>query len=134
MKHEITEYGMPFVLPDCITSIAILLCHTVSIPNCTSQENLKNVKLTPEIEYINNKIYQACFITYGAVDDPTNELFRLPAVGVYFLVPESERRKGEAIMRRLEVYIDGSPIFGRIAEIAKAKAEREASAAKGVSE
>jgi hypothetical protein len=65
-----------------------------------------------------------CTITYIVKHDPKQEKFKIPAMGIFHLVPMSEQegRNGEAVLRRFEVYLDAQAVWGRMGEALVAKA------------
>lgn len=49
--------------------------------------------------------------------DPRKEKFKIPALGVFSLVPEAENNEG--MIKRFEVYIDLGPVHKRMGEVAE---------------
>jgi hypothetical protein len=77
---------------------------------------------------VKDKIYLTCTITYVVKGDPKQEKFKIPAVGIFFLLDEKEQEKveeGEGVIRRFEVYLDAQAVWGRMGEVAAGKASLE---------
>ncbi|KAF4630317.1 hypothetical protein G7Y89_g7824 [Cudoniella acicularis] len=75
-----------------------------------------------EQDVAKNTIYLRCDITYIVSNDPENKKITLHTVGIFTLdavagkglIGEGE---GEGIMEKIEVYIDLSPVLGRVEEL-----------------
>jgi hypothetical protein len=61
-----------------------------------------------------------CTITYVVKNDPKQEKFRIPAVGIFHLVPATEQAQQteEAVLRHFEVYLDAQAVWRRMGEVA----------------
>ncbi|KAG0648334.1 Phosphoserine aminotransferase [Hyphodiscus hymeniophilus] len=77
-----------------------------------------------DFDVVKDKIYMSCTITYVVKNDPKQEKFRIPAFGVFHLVPVSEQlgQKGEALLRRFDVYLDAQSVWGRMGEVTASRA------------
>ena len=67
----------------------------------------------PLLDAAGNKIYLTCTITYVVKNDPKKEVFKIPTAGVFYL-------SDEGVVEKFEVYLDPSPVFTRISEVAGA--------------
>lgn len=64
-----------------------------------------------------------CTITYVVKHDPKLEKFKIPAVGIFHLLPETEQakvREDEGLLRYFEVYLDAQAVWRRMGEVASA--------------
>ncbi|KAH7377951.1 hypothetical protein BKA64DRAFT_246436 [Cadophora sp. MPI-SDFR-AT-0126] len=75
------------------------------------------------LDTIGKKIYQTCTITYAVKDDPQNRIVKIPAMGVFHLIPGADFKSGEALIEHFDVFLDGSEVFGIVGEVQKLKAE-----------
>ncbi|PVH79771.1 hypothetical protein DL98DRAFT_515855 [Cadophora sp. DSE1049] len=75
------------------------------------------------LDTIGNKIYQTCTITYAVNDDPQNRVVKIPAMGVFHLVPGADFNTGEPLIEHFDVFLDGSEVFGIVEEVQKLKVE-----------
>ncbi|KAH7310105.1 hypothetical protein BKA65DRAFT_169978 [Rhexocercosporidium sp. MPI-PUGE-AT-0058] len=86
---------------------------------------LSSMKHDIVTDVIGNKIYQTCTITYTVKDDPHSRSIKIPAMGVFHLVPCADFKSGEPLIERFDVFLDGSEVFGVVGEVQKLKAEGE---------
>jgi hypothetical protein len=81
MKHEVVDFGTP-----------------------PAPTNLLNINLKKALDTIKDKIYLTCTITYVAKNDPKQERFTIPAVGIFLLLSASEQEKvpeGEGVIQKV---------------------------------
>ena len=74
--------------------------------------NLLGINLKQALDNIKDKIYLTCTIIY-VENDPKQERFTIPAVGIFHLLPASEQERvpdGEGIIQKFEVYLDAQAI------------------------
>lgn len=62
-----------------------------------------------------DKIYQVARISYKVKGDPAKETFIVPGLAVFHKKPEDTK------IHRFDVYIDISPVFKRIQEVAASR-------------
>jgi hypothetical protein len=94
MRHEILYYGKSLLIYSSLSMKQVL---TV---NCS--------------DLVEDKMYQACTITYRAKNDPNNEEIVVPAFGVFHILPSG---KDAGKMKRAEVYLDPAPLMAAIARV-----------------
>lgn len=98
--------------------LSILVCRS-------APTNLLNINLKQILDIIKDKIYLTCTIIYVVKNDPKQERFTIPAVGIFHLLSASEQEKvpeGEGIIRKFEVYLDAQAVWARMGEVAVGKA------------
>jgi hypothetical protein len=88
----------------------------ISIPfTCCSSREPSSFLL----DTINDKIYQAASIDYVVKGDPEHRPITIAAMGNFFRYPDVGVDGGKLI--RFEVYLDPTPLVGRMGEIAALK-------------
>lgn len=71
------------------------------------------------LDTIKDKIYQAASIDYVVKGDPEHRPITISAMGNFFRYPEVGKDGGKLI--RFEVYLDPTPLVGRMMEVEKIK-------------
>ena len=66
-------------------------------------------------DYIKNKIYQPCYITYVVAGDPEKKEITVPAFGLFHLTDSPYT--GQPILKSFQVYRDNEPVAARAAEV-----------------
>lgn len=85
----------------------------------------KHSHVTIISDAVKEKIYLTCTITYVVKGDPKKEKFKIPAVGVFYLLSAEEQEKveeeEEGVIKRFEVYLDAQAVWRRMGEVAAGK-------------